>query len=78
MYDANVSISWIMHGSDDSTVRQAGSDAFVSLARESLPGTEVRYDVVPGEDHGFDFDEARWASVRPAVLDFVRQGWLKA
>ena len=65
-----------MHGTDDSTVRVNGSDTFVELVRRILPKTEVKYDAVPGEDHGFDFDEARWAEIQPDVLNFINEGWL--
>lgn len=66
-----------MHGDDDSTVPIRGSDAFVKLVREKLPGTEVRYDVVEGADHGFEYDWKRWESFSEEALGFVVDGWLK-
>ncbi|KAF4996139.1 hypothetical protein FDECE_12563 [Fusarium decemcellulare] len=67
---------WLMHGDDDSTVPIRGSDKFVNLVREKLPQTEVRYDVVPGQDHAFDFDEKTWESFADDALEFVTQAWL--
>lgn len=65
-----------MHGDDDSTVPVRGSDKFVKLVGDKLPQTSVRYDVVPGEDHGFDFDEKRWESFEAEALSFVSEPWL--
>lgn len=65
-----------MHGDDDSTVHIRASDKFVKLVKERLPETSVRYDVVPGEDHGFDFDEKRWESFEAEALDFATKSWL--
>ncbi|RFN51443.1 hypothetical protein FIE12Z_4280 [Fusarium flagelliforme] len=67
---------WIMHGDDDSTVHIRASDKFVKLVGEKLPETSVRYDVVPGEDHAFDFDEKRWESFEAEALDFATKAWL--
>jgi len=65
-----------MHGDNDSTVHIRASDKFVNLLGERLPSTNVRYDVVPGEDHGFDFDEKRWESFEEEALDFATKAWL--
>ncbi|KAJ4007325.1 hypothetical protein NW766_010009 [Fusarium irregulare] len=67
---------WIMHGDEDSTVHIRASDKFVKLVSEKSPETKVRYDVVPGEDHGFDFDEKRWESFEAEALDFAAKAWL--
>ncbi|KAM0555890.1 hypothetical protein ACHAPJ_006292 [Fusarium lateritium] len=67
---------WIMHGDEDSTVPVRGSQKFVDLVAKKLPETTVRYDVVPGEDHGFEFDEKRWDSFADEALGFVKDAWL--
>ena len=67
---------WIMHGNDDSTVPVRGSDKFVQHLRQSLPGVSVRYDVVSGQDHGFDFNEENWDSIERDALKFVGEAWL--
>ncbi|KAF5675811.1 alpha beta hydrolase fold-3 [Fusarium heterosporum] len=67
---------WIMHGSDDSTVPIRASHKFVELISQKLPEVTVRFDVVPGQDHGFDFDEKRWASFEDEALGFVTEPWL--
>ncbi|KAF4437913.1 hypothetical protein F53441_12919 [Fusarium austroafricanum] len=67
---------WIMHGDDDSTVPIRGSQNFVDLVAKNSPETTVRFDVVPGEDHGFDFDMKRWESFADEAIGFVRDAWL--
>ncbi|KAM0433450.1 hypothetical protein ACHAPT_004330 [Fusarium lateritium] len=66
---------WLMHGDDDATVPIRGSHKFIQLVKEKLPQTTLRFDVVPGQDHGFDFDVKTWESFAPDALDFVTKGW---
>lgn len=49
---------------------------FAELVRQKLPQTILRYDIIPGQDHGFDFDEKSWETVRPDAMDFVAKAWL--
>lgn len=70
--------SWVMQGREDSTTPVRGADKFVKLVRDKLPGTEVRYDIVDGGDHGFDYDEKTWESFSGEALGFVVRGWLGA
>ncbi|KAJ4221453.1 hypothetical protein NW759_006700 [Fusarium solani] len=67
---------WLMHGDDDATVPIRGSYKFVNLVREKLPQTTLRFDVCPGQDHAFDFDESTWESFASEALDFVTKSWL--
>ncbi|WZH48274.1 Alpha/Beta hydrolase protein [Fusarium acuminatum] len=68
--------TWIMHGSDDSTVPIRASYKLVELISQKLPEVTVRFDAVPGEDHGFDFDEKRWESFEDEALGFITEPWL--
>lgn len=65
-----------MQGREDSTCPVRGSDRFIDQVREKLPETEVRYDVVDGADHGFDYNEKSWESISEDALTFVAKGWL--
>lgn len=65
-----------MHGDDDATVPIRGTYKFINLVREKLPQTILRFDVCPGQDHAFDFDESAWESFASEALDFVTKGWL--
>ncbi|KPM39379.1 hypothetical protein AK830_g7210 [Neonectria ditissima] len=67
---------WLMHGDDDSTVPIRGSHEFVRILQEKLPETTLRFDICPGQDHAFDYDEKKWEPLAPAALSFVRDGWL--
>lgn len=67
---------WVTHGDDDSVVPSRNSDRFAKLTRESQSQTTLRYDLVPGEDHGFDIDMGKWADIYPEVMEFVKEGWL--
>ncbi|KAK7424583.1 hypothetical protein QQZ08_008593 [Neonectria magnoliae] len=67
---------WLMHGDDDSTVPIRGSHEFAKILEEKLPETTLRFDICPGKDHGFDYDEKSWKPLAPAALGFVRDGWL--
>ncbi|KAI9705224.1 MAG: hypothetical protein M1820_005371 [Bogoriella megaspora] len=69
---------WLMHGDDDATVPIRGSDKFVDLVTQKLPGTTIRYDVVKGQDHAFDVDDSTWASFADSALEFVAAAWLSA
>ncbi|KAJ4127041.1 hypothetical protein NW768_008662 [Fusarium equiseti] len=66
---------WIMQGQDDSFISIRASDEFVRLVGKR-PDTTVRYDVIPGQGHGFDFDDAIWESDQAVeALEFVTQAW---
>lgn len=67
---------WVTHGDDDSTVPSRCSDRLQALVGDKLPGTKLRYDVVPGADHGFDFDLKRWEYFADEALGFIKKGWL--
>lgn len=48
----------------------------MDLVRGRLREVTLRYDVVVGQDHAFDFDEKTWAYFASDALEFVREGWL--
>jgi acetyl esterase/lipase len=48
---------WIMHGEADTAVPTEGSRVFCDEVNKALGGSvEVRLDLVPGKEHGFDFN----------------------
>lgn len=63
-------------GAEDSTTPIRGADKFVDLVRGRLPEVSLRYDVVAGQDHAFDFDEKTWDYFASEALEFVTVGWL--
>jgi acetyl esterase/lipase len=54
--------TWIIHGDQDQAVSVGDSQAFVKRWTEKEVRGEVRLDVLPGMDHGFDIglNEGKW------------------
>ena len=77
---------WVMHGDEDSGVPVDGSRVFYSEAMKAASGKkrEIRLDIVPGMDHGFDsgpVPERGWKGpddplIRDA-LAWLAEVWLK-
>lgn len=70
-------VRWLMHGDNDSAVPIRGSHDFIEVVQKTLPGTKLRFDIRPGQDHGFDFDESSWASITQEAMEFLKDGWLQ-
>lgn len=66
-----------MHGDDDATVPIRGSSKFVEVAKDRLPESSVRFDVVAGGDHAFDLLGDPWSDFRPQALEFTSKAWLR-
>lgn len=69
---------WILQGDADTTTHIRGADKFVAQLQKSLPDVTLRYDVVAGQDHGFEFDETTWESFAPEALHFISEAWVGA
>lgn len=67
---------WVMTGDDDATIRVESVRELVGFLREKLPGTEVRYDEAPGQDHGFDLLNPEWEKYAVGSLDWLKEAWL--
>jgi acetyl esterase/lipase len=69
---------WVMHGEVDSAVPVDGSRVFCAEVEKALGGheVEVRLDLVPGKDHGFDFDPAVGGLIKEATT-WLAEIWLK-
>ncbi|KAF4983800.1 hypothetical protein FZEAL_884 [Fusarium zealandicum] len=67
---------WLMHGDDDSAVPVRGSKKFADILRKKSPQTNLRFDLVPGHDHAFEYDEKNWGSFAPEAIKFVTDAWL--
>ncbi|CAI6339988.1 unnamed protein product [Periconia digitata] len=67
---------WVLTGVDDSTIRVESVRDTVALMKEKLPGTEVRYDEAPGQEHGFDLLNPEWEQYAVGSLDKLQRAWL--
>lgn len=69
---------WIMHGGSDTVVHVEQSERLQELVRQHAPGTEVRLDIVAGQDHGFDLlFPGRWSDVQEKGVEFATKAWLE-
>jgi acetyl esterase/lipase len=70
--------TWIIHGDQDQAVSVGDSQAFVKRWTEKEVRGEVRLDVLPGMDHGFDIGlkegEEEWLA---KGLEWVEGKWLE-
>lgn len=66
---------WIFHGGADSGVPIEGSHLFVDEVKERLPSTDVRFEVVEGQEHGFDGYWEEWDSWSKAGLEWILEAW---
>ena len=76
--DASTNIdSWILHGDADTVVHIRATHQFVDLVREMLPETEIRLDIAPLEEHGFDLRNVAWELYTIGAMDYVKKSWLR-
>jgi acetyl esterase/lipase len=70
--------TWIIHGDQDQAVSVLDSQDFVKRWTEKEVRGEVKLDVLPGVDHGFDIglkeDEEEWLK---KGLEWIEGKWLK-
>lgn len=70
-----------MHGDQDSVVYIRSTYKFLEEVEQRLPETEIRFDVVKGQEHAFDhMNFHSWESFlsKPGALDFVQKAWLRS
>lgn len=67
--------TFIFHGRQDSAVPFEGSQRFVSLIREKLPGTAIDFHARDG-DHGVDFEATLATEWLKNGLKMISDAWL--
>ncbi len=71
---------FIFSGRKDSAVECKGTERFVEVLREKMPGVEVRVELVEGKEHGFDLmaklEEEEWDWLKEGV-EWVASKWLE-
>lgn len=69
--------TWIIHGDQDTAVEIEDSEAFVEKWKNKRLESEIRFDVRPGEEHGFDIEikenEQKWLK---DGLTWIESKWL--
>ena len=76
MWSGLTACRWLMQGDNDTTTHVRCAYRFVDELYVKLPEVSLRFDVVPGQDHAFDFNEETWASFSEDALGFVVEAWL--
>jgi hypothetical protein len=65
-----------MTGVEDSAIRVESVRGVVDVMRRCLPGTQVRYNEAPGQEHGFDLLNSEWEQYAEGSLDWLEKAWL--